>query len=228
MTRPFELQSHLAGVAMPPARMQKQAVVTSKAAFARFASNRRGAAAVEFGFVAPPLLFVIIAILQIGYNYFVMAGLDAAAHAGARAIMTGSVQQAGTTSSQFISNIICPSLPPTMRCSNVVVNVSVVLSNPTSGGLTGSTTLATPAVQPTNYYNYVAPNQSGLIFPSTTQASNTFCPGFEGDVVLVQVLYPAPVFTHIFNPANSSSLWQMSTSAFMNELFGGAQTYNGC
>ena len=207
---------------------QSRWIAKLNAALARVASERRGAVAVEFAFVAPALIFTIVAIFQIGYNYFTMAALDAASRAGARAIMTGSVQQSAMTSSQFISNIVCPNLPSTMKCSSVVVNVSVVLTNPAPSGLTGSTTLPTPSVQPTNYYNYVTTNDSGLIFPSTTQASDTFCPGFAGDIVLVQVLYPAPMFSKILNPANASSLWQMSTSTFMNEPFGGASAYTGC
>ncbi|HXY59625.1 MAG TPA: TadE family protein [Methylocystis sp.] len=209
---------------------RRRAAAKLRAALARILSDAGGAVAIEFGFVAPALLFTMIAIFQIGYTYFGLAGLDAASRAGARAIMTGSVQQAGMTSAQFISNVICPNLPSTMRCSSVVVNVSVVLSNPTPLGLTSSTTAASlpAAAEPTNYYNYVASNDSGLIFPSTTQASDTFCPGFAGDIVMVQVLYPAPLFTRILNSANASSLWEMSTSTFMNEPFGGAQAYTGC
>jgi Flp pilus assembly protein TadG len=214
---------------MPPARSFARLVGDLRRSLVRPARDRRGAVAVEFGMVAPALIFAIVAIFQIGYNYFVLSGLDAASHAGARAIMTGAVQQAGLTASQFKANIICPNLPSTMPCSQVVVNVSVVLTNPTPLGLTSKvTTLPAPAVKPTNYYSYVTSNQSGLIFPSTTQASDTFCPGYAGDVVLVQVLYPAPMFTKILNSANSSSLWQMSTSTFVNEPFGGAQTYTGC
>lgn len=198
-----------------------------EAALVRAASERRGAVAVEFALVAPALIFVFVAIFQIGYNYFTMAGLDAASRAGARALMTGSVQQAGMQSAQFITNVICPSLPSTMQCSQVQVNVQVVLQNPTPQGLTASTmTLPTEPVQPTSYYpDFVTSTDSGLMIPPP---SYSFCPGYAGDIVVVQVLYPAPMFTKILNPANSSSLLQMSTSTFMNEPFGGAQIYTGC
>jgi Flp pilus assembly protein TadG len=190
--------------------------------------DRRGAVALEFAFVAPALFFSLVVLFQVGYNYFVLAGLDSAAHAGARAIMTGSAQQAGLTAQQFIQQIVCPSLAPAMSCSKVVVNVSVALSNP--GELTNQVaTLPAPAVRPTTYYTkYVHSNYSGLIFPSTSQSADKFCPGGAGDIVVVQVLYPAPLFTRLLNPSGASSAWQMSTSTFVNEPFTNGATYAGC
>lgn len=213
---------------MTPARSPRRSAAGLRRTIVGAAQDRRGAVALEFAFVAPAFLFSLIVLFQIGYNYFVMAGLDSAAHAGARAIMTGSVQQTGLTALQFVTQIVCPSLPAAMSCSKVVVNVSVALKNP--GQLTNSlASLPAPPVAPSNYVtNYVEPDFTNLIFPSTSQSANGFCPGAAGDIVVVQVLYPAPMFAKVLNPSNASPFWQMSTSTFVNEPFSGAATYPGC
>src|SRR5208337_2870099 len=72
----------------------------ARRALARAARDRLGAVAVEFGFVVIPLLFTLVTIFQIGYNYYVMATLDRVANEGARAILTGQVSQNGYTAAQ--------------------------------------------------------------------------------------------------------------------------------
>ncbi len=217
------------GVDMSPARTQTLKPTGSKSTLARFVSERRGVVAVEFGFVAIPFFFTLIAIFQVGFNYYQLACLDLAAHNGGRAIMTGVVQQNGLSANQFVTQYICPSLQIPMSCSNVVVNVAVVLAAPTGSTAQGLPVSPTPALSPSAYWtNFVNGGGNGLVLPSTTQSSNTFCPGNPGDFVVVQVLYPVPFFSSILNPSGAGSQWEMNSATFINEPYLNPQTYAGC
>ena len=195
------------------------------------ARDRRGAAAIEFGFVAIPLLFCLVVIFQIGFNYYIMASLDRAANEGARAIMTGQVSQAGLTAAQFAQQYVCPHLPHNMSCGSIVVNTSIVLKGCNDGtSPTWCNTFPQTPASPSNYNNsaYVLANKSGLTMPSTTQSLNSFCPGGPGDYVLLEILYPAPLFTKLLRVGGANIVYQMSTATFVNEPFAGAQAFAGC
>jgi len=220
---------------MRVARTQGLKLASPKSALARFASERRGTVALEFGLVAIPFFFTLVAIFQVGFNYYQLACLDAAAHAGGRAIMTGIVQQNGLTATQFAQQYVCPQLFAPMTCSNVVVNVATVLKY--NNGVVGSTTTFTqappnspaPVVNPSAYWSsFVTAAGTGLVVPSTTQSANTFCPGNPFDFVVVQVLYPVPFFSRILNPTGAGSQWVMHSATFINEPFPNPQTYSGC
>lgn len=192
------------------------------AALSTAALDRRGAVGVEFGFVAIPLLFTIVAIFQIGYGYYVAATLDRAANAGARAVATGAVSQAGLTQTQFITQYVCPQLSANFSCADIVVNLTVVLKANSAPTL------------PSNYNNFV--NATGVNAPSTTNSQNTFCPGGPFDLVLLEVLYPAPLFSGVFSQGSSVTqlspghnvYYLMSTATFKNEPFQNATVYPNC
>ncbi|HXY59622.1 MAG TPA: TadE/TadG family type IV pilus assembly protein [Methylocystis sp.] len=214
---------------MRPVPRQRLTLARSKSTLARFASEKRGAVALEFGLVAIPFFFTLVAIFQVGFNYYQMACLDSAAHAGSRAVMTGIVQQNGLSVAQFVQQYICPSLQAPMSCSSVVVNVAVVLPAATATTAVGMPASPIPAVSPSAYWsNFVNGAGTGLVVPSTTQSSNTFCPGNPGDFVVVQVLYPVPFFSRILNPSGAGSQWEMNTATFVNEPYPNPQTYAGC
>ncbi len=60
------------------------------------AADRRGAVAIEFGFVVIPLVLLMMGIFQIGYSYYVAAGLDQASNAGRPSDHDGSGVHHGT------------------------------------------------------------------------------------------------------------------------------------
>ena len=54
---------------------------------------------------------------------FAQQALQTAVVAAGRLILTGQVQNAGLTQSQFKTNDVCPLLPALFTCSNLYVNV---------------------------------------------------------------------------------------------------------
>jgi len=207
----------------------KEIARLQRAAF-HAAADTRGAVAMEFGLVVVPLVLLLVGIFQVGYAYYVAASLDQASNAGARAIMTGAVSTVGLTASQFTQTYICPQLASNFNCSNVAINVVTVLKAPPPAARPGPL-----GPVPTVYYNYVNAARNGLLFPQLTTSRNTFCPGAGYDLILLQILYPTPLFTAIFwNGAGVTQLngnyvyYQMSSATFKNEPFQNALSYSGC
>ncbi len=215
---------------MPHPTATASKIARMRGAFIRAAADTSGAVAIEFGFVVIPLVLLLMAIFQIGYVYYVAASLDQASNAGARAIMTGAVSTAGLSASQFTQTYICPQLTSNFNCSNVAINVVTVLKAPPPAAPPGPL-----GPIPTVYYNYVNAAQNSLAFPQTATSQNTFCPGAGYDLILLQVLYPTPLFTATFWNGNNVTkingnyvYYQMSSSTFKNEPFTNAVTYAGC
>lgn len=91
-------------------------------AVARALACRRGAAAIEFGFVAAPLFALLVGILQIGVVFLAQQQLETAVEKSARTVLTGNVQKAGLTSAQFAS-ALCANLTVLFKCSQVMVDM---------------------------------------------------------------------------------------------------------
>ncbi len=80
-------------------RGQSAGVTHSK--FARFAGDKRGTTAIEFGMVALPFLMFAFGIMGTGLHFFTQNSLEHAVETTARKIRTGQAQQNGTTVDQF-------------------------------------------------------------------------------------------------------------------------------
>jgi len=203
-----------------PQWLFQQPAMSATRRLIRAARDESGAVGVEFGFVAIPFLFTMVAIFQVGYTYYQLSALDRAAHEGARALMTGIVQQNGLSASQFTQSYICPYLPAPMSCANVTVNVSVALTH----AQPYPAAPPTPAVSPSTYWStYVNAAGTGL-----AALSAKFCPGFAGDFIVLEVSYPVPLFSRILNPSGAGVITETSATTFVNEPFNNAQTYTGC
>src|SRR6202030_4391193 len=88
-------------------------------AVARFCRSSGGTTAVEFAFIAPPFLALLIAILQLASYLFAQQALQTAVVAPGLLILTGQVQTATLSQSQFKTNAVCPLLPAIFTCSNL-------------------------------------------------------------------------------------------------------------
>ena len=143
-------------------------------AVARFCLSRGGTTAVEFAFIAPPFLALLIAILQLASYLFAQQALQTAAVAAGRLILTGQVQNASLTQSQFKTNDVCPLLPTMFTCSNLYVNVQTY--NNFSGA---STTIPSLTI-----------SSSGTV--SGTGGYNL---GGPGEVMVLQLVYPWKIIT---------------------------------
>jgi Flp pilus assembly protein TadG len=146
----------------------------SKRALSRFCLARNGTTAVEFALIAPPFLALIIAIFQMTAFLFAQQALQTAAVAAGRLILTGQVQNAGLTQSQFKTNDVCPLLAAMFTCSNVYVNVQSY--NDFAAASTGAPTLTY--------------NGNGTV--SNTWAYNL---GSPGQVMVLQLVYQWPIIS---------------------------------
>ena len=139
----------------------------------RFAGERRGTSAVEFGLIAVPFLGLLLATLESGLVYLNSEGVEAAVQEAARNIMTGEAQAANiSTANQFVSTYMCPAtgpriLPSSVDCSKLIVDVR------------SATDFASADVSRAFYQN-----------PSNI----TFCPGSPGSIIVVRVAYPMPEY----------------------------------
>jgi Flp pilus assembly protein TadG len=137
----------------------------------RFSAERSGTTAVEFALIAPPFFALLFAIFETTLFLFAQSALQNAANQAARLFMTGQVQNAGTTQSQFQTQI-CPLVSALFTCSNVMVNVA---------SFSSSSSMSTTA--PTLTYN-----SNG-----TVSNSWSFSPGEAGQLMVVQLIYQWPI-----------------------------------
>jgi Flp pilus assembly protein TadG len=143
-------------------------------AVARFCRSRGGTTAVEFAFIAPPFLALLIAILQLASYLFAQQALQTAVVAAGRLILTGQVQNASLTQTQFKTNDVCPLLPALFTCGNLYVNVETYTNF--SGA---STTIPSLSI-----------NSSG-----TVSGTGSYNIGGPGQVMVLQLVYPWKVIT---------------------------------
>lgn len=186
-----------------------------RAAVARLGGERSGVSAVEFALVVPAFIMLVIETLQLGFYFYTSASLDHATSSAARQILTGAVNQAGLTAAQFRTQVLCPALPGSMSCANVVTNILDVPEATSPGG----------------FYAYVNASQTGITPPAMDNTKTSFCPGSSGSYVYIQVYYAMPVLSPIWTATatnwNGSNVHFVSASAaFKNEPF--QSTGTGC
>ena len=140
---------------------------------AELAACERGGPALEFAFVAPMTIALIVAVIHTALIFLAGQGLQSAAEAAGRLVMTGQAQ--GTlTQAQFQAKA-CAALPGFMPCAGrLFVDVQVV-----SSGNFADATLGAVA----------------LTYDSKGAVSNsfTFNTGGRGDIVVVRLMYLWPV-----------------------------------
>ena len=160
----------------------------------RFGRDKRGVSAVEFGLVAVPFLGLMFGIFEVGFVFFNTTGLQSAVQTGARNLLTGNAQAASatvTTASQFNTTYICPALPSFIPCSSLVTDVRTATSF--------SSVDAT-----SDFYN----------------GTTLFCPGAPGQITIVRVAYPMPVFFPILvgSPVHQSTNGLISSQSGYKQL----------
>ena len=141
-------------------------------ALARFCRARRGATAVEFALIAPAFLGVLIGIFQMTLYLFAQQILQNAAVEAGRLIMTGQVQAATMTQSNFQKNDVCPLLLSAMfTCANVYVNIDTYVDFEAANTGVPTLTYSNGSVSNTWDYNIGSP----------------------GQVMVLQLIYPWPI-----------------------------------
>ena len=174
-------------------------------------AGRRGATALEFALVAVPFLTLILGTMEVGYDLFVQAVLDAAVEHAARGVQTGSQQgTSGESGGNFAAAAICPAISGLLDCTELVVAVAPVPSG-------------------SNYANN--PNLLTL----AKALSGTICTGTGGQMMLIEAWYLGPTLVGVLIPQFSTAYGvtivhiTTSTAGFVNEYFTGGQSSGaGC
>jgi Flp pilus assembly protein TadG len=167
----------------------------------RFRRNRRGVTAVEFALVAPLFFALLFAIIEVALIFFASQVLETATQDSSRFVMTGQAQGANYTQAQF-KTFVCGEVSSALfDCTNgIYVDVR---SYPATSF---STVNLTPITDPTQV---------------------KWCPGKDGDVVVVRLFYQWPLFvTKAFTSTflSNGKRLLIATATFKNEPSGTAGT----
>jgi Flp pilus assembly protein TadG len=166
-----------------------------------FRAAERGATAVEFALIAPAFLAMLFAVLQTTLFLFAQEALQNAAVQAGRLFMTGQAQTAGTTQSQFETEV-CPMVQALFTCANVMVNVQ-------------------------NYSAFASASTSApaLTYNSNGTVSNSwsYSTGSQGEVMVVQLIYQWPIvgmpLGSLFPSLGNGTTEMMGVSAFRVEPY---------
>ncbi|MEK9282531.1 pilus assembly protein [Bradyrhizobium sp. ISRA442] len=140
--------------------------------FAAFLKDTKGANAVEFALVAPAFIALLVGIIQIFLVFFGQQLLQQVVQQSARQIMTGQVQAAGMSKTQFAS-VVCSQVRIIFDCNKLMISVQ-----------SSSDWSTLSAAAPT------------LTFDANGNVNNTwpYNPGGPTDKVILEVIYQWPVF----------------------------------
>ncbi|MHC2254262.1 TadE family protein [Bradyrhizobium embrapense] len=167
----------------------------------RFRRDRRGATVVEFAMVAPLFFALLFAIIEVAMIFFASQVLETATQDSARMVMTGQAQGANYSQQDF-KKFVCGAVSQALFDCNNGIYVDVRSYPATSF----STVNLVPIIDPTQV---------------------KWCPGKDGDVVVVRLFYQWPLFvTKVFSStalANGKRLL-IATATFKNEPSGTAGT----
>ncbi len=161
-----------------------------------FAENAQGATAVEFGIVSIPFFMILCAIFEAAFLLFNQSNLENATYEASRQLLTGQIQTNGQSSSQQLTtftNLLCGKLWRNFSCANVKIDVR-------------------SASDYTNSFD-----TTKTICGSGQTASYT--PGSAGNVLVVRVCYPYPIYFNRFSGFNSSTVTLMATTVFKSENY---------
>lgn len=169
-----------------------------------FLRNKRGGAALEFAFVAGPLIFLLLAVMQIGYVYFASFALDTAVSTGSRLIRTGQVKANDLDASLF-KEAVCNEFVGPLNCGRLALDVR------SYENFAAAATGLTPAL-----------DDDGNINNSTS-----FDPGGPEEVVIVRAFYalelaslfPSAMGLDAMGDMANGDRLLVSTAAFRNEPF---------
>jgi Flp pilus assembly protein TadG len=168
----------------------------------RFRVARRGATMVEFALIAPAFLGLLIAVFETTIFLFAQQTLQNAAVQAGRLIMTGQVQNAALTQSQFATNDVCPLVSALFNCTNVMVNVQ-------------------------SYIDFAAANtaEPTLTYNANGTVSNVwnYNLGTPGQVMVLQLIYQWPIvggpLGYVLPRLSNGSAEMMGVTAFRIEPY---------
>lgn len=164
-----------------------------------------GVTAVEFALVSVPFLGLLFAIFETAFVFFAVQGVEAAVNDAARMVMTGQVQYASgiASAADFKDKIICNPTAPRKRILPSFINCSDLILDVRKASTFGSANMAMDFL---------------------TNPSETYCSGSGGDIVIIRLVYPMPVYLSILG-MTSMSVSGMSENTSGQTKFGGGMKH---
>ena len=165
----------------------------------RFAGHNRGVAAIEFALVILPFLALLFAIIETAIVFFATQVLETAVADSARLVLTGQAQNGGFTQASF-KNAVCARVNALFDCqSKMYIDVRT-------------------------FADFSAISMSSPTDANGNVINNfVYQPGGPGDIVVVRLIYPWPIYMQLWNPSltnmSGNSRLLVSTAAFRNEPF---------
>ena len=163
----------------------------------RLIRREDGTAAIEFALLAPAFLALMFAILETGLVFFAGQTLETVAADSARLIMTGQSQSDSQTT---FNDKVCAKVVAMFSCPSIMLDVKT-------------------------YTNFSSTNTSLPIDSNgnVQSAGFGFQQGGPGDIVVMRLMYPWPVWMSLlgFSLSNMTGGKRllMATVAFRNEPF---------
>ena len=171
----------------------------------RLISDRRAASAIEFALVCVPFTLFLLAIMSLGFHFFLQQALDFATQGAARQVQLGRVPS-DYTQADFTNKIFCPLFGQFRLCANLFVDLRPV----------------------TDYQQLTVPGISDAPDSAVT-VGFSFCPGQPGQLMYMHIVYLSPWFgAALFGSGSTNAI--ISNVAFANENPGGktVEPTNGC
>ena len=106
-------------------RLRADAARPRRRSLAELASDTSGGALMEYAFVGPMFIALLLACLYTALVFLAQQGLETAAEGAARLIMTGQAQTANMTAAQF-KTAACAQLPAFLACDRLYVDVQTI------------------------------------------------------------------------------------------------------
>lgn len=156
-----------------------------------------GGMIIEFAFVAPFVILIMMATIELSWTFFVGAALEGAAENAARQIRTGQVQQNDDPVATFQAKL-CEQLFNLIDCTEVTFDVR---------GFSDFASVSAP----------LEFDENGQLIGAT------FTPGNSGEITLVRVLYRWKFLTPLVSEAlaadGGGTALLLATVAFQNEPY---------
>ncbi len=158
-----------------------------------------GATAIELAFVAAPLLYFLLGIIEIALMFTTSIVLEGATSDASRLIRTGQAQQSGDAQAMF-EDALCDAVSVLADCSEIEYEVVAIEDG--FGGAGGNS--------PTF-------NEDGSF------ESQGFDAGGVSDVILIRVIYQyalkTPILAQFFSDPGSDTRLMMSTIVLQTEPY---------
>jgi len=164
-----------------------------------YIQDAEGTTAIELAFVAAPLLYFLLGIIEIALMFTTSIVLEGATSDASRLIRTGAAQQSGDPQAIF-EDALCEGVSVLASCGDI--QYEVIAIDEGFGGAAGNTATF---------------NDDGSF------ASQGFDAGGVSDVVLIRVIYQyalkTPILSQFFSDPGSDTRLMMSTIVLQTEPY---------